>query len=69
MKWRFEIEQSDRSVEIFWQNMMYNKVPVRVAIADWNKIVKVWSVVVSVAGAAAGVVVAARVEVAVVDQG
>ena len=48
--------------------MMYDKVPVRAAIADWKKIVKVWSAVVSVAGAVARVVVAARVEVAVVDQ-
>ena len=38
----------------------------RAAIVDREKIVKVWSGVVSVAGAAAGVVVAARVEVAAV---
>ena len=37
--------------------------PVRVAFADWEKIIKVWSVAVAVV---AGVVAAARVEVVVV---
>ena len=56
----------NQRMRFLWRLESCIPIPVRAAIADWEKIVKVWSVVVEVAAVVAGVVAAARVEEAVV---